>query len=344
MKRSAFLRIVVLAPWGLRYALADAAASAAGPRSRGIGWLLAHQSPDGSWRSARYGAFRDGRALTPLVLRALSSCEGNENACKRACDWLLAQGSSLFDAYPVHLSSEILGSLPRCPVLQPLAEVARTRLLSLQCPRTGGWSYAHTPPPAEGELSPMHQANLAATTMAVEGLRAAGLKAGDAAIRRALPFVGSCQNQATGERAFDDGGFFEMPDDPARNKAGSAGVDVSGKTRYRSYASATADGLRAMLLCGEDPRSERVVAAVEWLKRFRWRVEGGKDSPADLSYYTARSIARCEVLCPGVVEVAEGLPKLLTEAQETDGSWCNTAGEMREDCPVVATALALGAV
>ena len=109
-----------------------------------------------------------------------------------------------------------------------------------------------------------------------------------------------------------------------------------GKTRYRSYASATADGLRGLLLSGETMDSPRVVKAAGWLRKFRWKIEGAADAPADLSYYTARSIGRCARLG---AEVA-GIPvEALAECQEEDGSWCNVAGEMREDCPVVATAL-----
>jgi hypothetical protein len=344
MKRSAFLRLMALAPWGLRYALAGDAGACADPLGRGIAWLISRQSPDGAWRSDSYGAFRDGRALTPLALRALPLRSETEHARKRVCEWLAGQGQWLFDEYPVHLASEILGSARPCPELRSLAEIARGRLLSLQCPRTGGWSYALTAPPADGPLSPMHQANLAATTMAIEGLRAAGLQVDDAVIQRALPFVYACQNQASGNDAFDDGGFFEIPDDPARNKAGTAGTDRSGKVRYFSYASATADGLRALRLCGEVGDAPRVAAAALWLKHFKWDAAGGKDSPADLIYYTARSIARTARICPEIAGVAAALPRLLAASQEADGSWRNKAGEMREDCPEVATALALEAI
>src|SRR5580704_3263475 len=37
----------------------------------GVAYLLAQQSPDGSWRSDLYATFKDGLALTPLVVGAL---------------------------------------------------------------------------------------------------------------------------------------------------------------------------------------------------------------------------------------------------------------------------------
>src|SRR5262249_61079434 len=40
-------------------------------RRRAFRFLLDRQSPDGAWRSDLYGHFKDGTALTPLVLQAL---------------------------------------------------------------------------------------------------------------------------------------------------------------------------------------------------------------------------------------------------------------------------------
>src|SRR5437016_2480651 len=37
----------------------------------GVRFLLARQAPDGAWRSDVYAAFKEGDALTPLVLNAL---------------------------------------------------------------------------------------------------------------------------------------------------------------------------------------------------------------------------------------------------------------------------------
>jgi len=325
MKRADFLRLAVVAPWALRHVVAGGGTGTLpDPRSAAVAWLLKQQSGDGAWRSDTYGAFRDGRPLTPVVLRALARELPAEAASRNACKWLLENRANLFEEYPVHLASAILESSVHLPDLKPLADAAKARLLELQGPGNGGWSYATVPLPATGELSPMQQPNLAATVMAIDGLRAAGLRADDSVLRKSLAFVLSCQNHGEGE--FDDGGFFQMADDPARNKAGIAGTDREGKTRYKSYTSATADGLRAMLLCGESPDSPRVRAAKEWLQRFPDK------GPADLRYYAARSLAKSGLLPPT-------LRSELVAGQAADGSFRNPAGEMREDCPVVATAL-----
>ena len=333
MRRADFLRLLALAPWCPRVALAEGVRR--DPRQAAAKWLAARQSPDGAWRSDTYGAFRDGRALTPVVLRTMATVDHDSGVCRRACGWLLEKGEELFETYPVHLASAVLEVAPRLPKLAPLASVARTRLEALQCATSGGWSYSPIPPPRAGGAAPMQEANLSATAIALDGLRPGG-----ADLRKALAFVRSCQNQATGDEAHDDGGFFQMPDDPARNKAGRAGKDRHGTERFRSYASATADGLRALISCGEKTDSPRVLAAAEWLRRFRWTPQGGRNAPADLIYYTARSIAVTRPLVTGIP-----LPAAMIEAeQKPDGSWRNPAGEMREDCPVVATSLALEAL
>lgn len=327
MNRAAFLRLACVAPLWLRHKAAGGE-SPVTPRAAGTGWLLGRQSPDGAWRSEAYGAFRDGRALTLVVLRALP----RGKAAAKACQWLLGNGGTLFDEYPVHLASALLECATRFPELEPLSATARDRLLALQCPGSGGWSYSPRPP--TNETAPMQQANLSATAMAIDGLRVGGVAADDPRLHKPAAFLRTCQNHASGDDAFDDGGFFQLAADPSRNKAGSAGKDRLGIMRYRSYASSTADGLRAMLLCGESPDSPTVRAVVAWLRRHAGR------TPPDLKYYTASSIARTARLLP---ELAPLIPDLSAE-QKTDGSWQNPAGEMREDCPIVATALALEAL
>lgn len=327
MNRATFLQLACVAPWCLRLPASGCGNDGGDMRTKATSWLLERQSPDGAWRSDTYGSFRDGRALTPVVLRALPAGD----AADKACRWLLENRGTLFDDYPIHLASALLEAATRFPELPPLAKIARDRLLSLQCPGSGGWSYSPRPP--ADESAPMQQANLSATAMAIDGLRAGGLAADDPRLCKAMAFLRTCQNHAGGDPAFDDGGFFQLAADPARNKAGRAGTDRLGVIRYRSYASATADGLRALLLCGEKSDSPAVRAAADWLRRFADR------TPANLNYYTARSIARTASLLP---ELLPFIPDLAA-SQQPDGSWRNPAGEMREDCPVVATALALEA-
>src|SRR5207245_5587747 len=132
----------------------------------------------------------------------------------------------------------------------------------------GGWGYCPTLPrkPPDGQLTPpLTESNLSATLAALAALRAGGVPADDPAVRKARFFVERCQNFGD-DPAYDDGGFFFIYDDGVRNKAGVAGKDRQGRERYLSYGSTTADGLRALLLCGLPAEHPRVAAARRWLE------------------------------------------------------------------------------
>jgi len=200
---------------------------------------------------------------------------------------------------------------------------------------------------------------------AVGALRAAGVPADDPRVREALGFVERCQNLPLAgaapdsgfDEGLDDGGFFLSPSDPARNKAGTAGIDANGRVRGRSYASATADGLRALLACGVPPDDERVVRARAWLARGFDPERNGGDFPPErateraastfyAAWSAAHAFARLEArsAAAGGAGQARELARALLARQRADGSFAGDAGILLEDDPLVATPLALGAL
>jgi len=352
-----------------------------------VRFLLARQSPEGAWRSEIYAAFKEGDALTPLVTGVLLALTPDKKvlACARRgaeflaglvrADGTIAEGpyGLNYPAYTAALTVTALsGTGPefdaaRNAWLAYLTERQLTEALGWEPSDQayGGWGYAHGLPrkPAPGVPAPLlTESNLSATVFAVEALRDAGLASSSAA-ERALRFVGRCQNYAgefdPGDPAFDDGGFFFMYDDPLRNKAGTAGTDQTGRQRFASYGSMTADGLRALLACGLPQTSPRVTAARHWLeKHFSVTAHPGRFAPgrravrASIYYYYCWSLARAlaavgarEVSLPsGAVHWAEALAEELLRRQRPDGSWVNEAVDVREDDPVVATAQAAAAL
>ncbi|HEY8505390.1 MAG TPA: prenyltransferase/squalene oxidase repeat-containing protein, partial [Gemmataceae bacterium] len=227
----------------------------------------------------------------------------------------------------------------------------------------GGWGYARGVPrkPKPDEIAPPHlESNLSATLFALEALRAAKVPDRDPVYAKALTFVKRCQNwEEAPERRdpeFDDGGFHFIYADPVRNKAGVAGKDRHGRQRFHSYGSTTADGLRALLLCGVAPDSPRVKAARAWLeKHFRADAHPGKYAGRYESdrnavyYYYAASVARAlrslgirEVATDeGAVNWSEVLGAKLVGRQRADGSWVNPIELVRENDPIVATCFAV---
>jgi hypothetical protein len=258
-------------------------------------FLVDRQSADGAWRSDVYGPFKEGDALTPLVLATLVSVsnaaqaaaaidKGTDYVAKMVLpDGTVAPPNSTL-AYPTYAAAGAVIALSgqhdeslcfaRDAWLRYLRERQLTEALDWQPadPFYGGWGYVDEPPRKPGNdepLAPMAQPNLSATVFAVAALRAAGITAQDPALRKAMFFVHRCQNYADSElhidERFDDGGFFFILGDPVRNKAGALGKDRFGRDRFSSYGSATVDGLRALILCGSAAADPRVLAAWRWL-------------------------------------------------------------------------------
>ena len=147
-----------------------------------------------------------------------------------------------------------------------------------------------------------------------------------------------------------DGGFFLSPVVLDANK-GAVFVDESGPY-HGSYATATADGLLALLAAGVPADDERVRAARAWLERHE-----GLDHPAGIprggpqawgaAVYFYHLAVRAEA------EAALGFPRRLAAAiarelrphQRPDGSFINERNHlMKENDPLLATALAVVAL
>lgn len=354
--------------------------------SAAAAFLTGQQSSDGAWRPDTYGAFRDGPSLTPLVLQALLAAptsERGEQAFRTGTEYVvkMVQTDGGIDGGPRGLSYPVYTAANALVVLSKPCNAhyrqARDAWLSYLRARQlteglgwqpsdkeyGGWGYASGVPrkPKPGEAAPaLTESNLSATVFALEALRAAGARADDPAVARALTFVRRCQNYdddpIVREPLFDDGGFFFIYDDPVRNKGGSAGKDRKGRQRFASYGSTTADGLRALLACGLPGADARVAAARSWIeKNFNAADHPGTyvherraDRPA-LYFYYCCSVAKAlhtlnlkEVQPPTAkVAWAGDLADHLLSRQRADGGWVNPARAVREDEPVLATALAM---
>jgi hypothetical protein len=351
-------------------------------------FLLDHQSPDGAWRSSVYGAFKDGDALTPLVLHTLLAAAQHaevRSAVRQGAEYLagLIRADGTINApyglnYPAYTAA--LSVLVLNHPVSRAYENARSTWLSYLKERQltealgwhpsdsayGGWGYAqelpHKPQPGQ-PAPPLTESNLSATVLALEALRCGGTPADAPALGRVFGFVCRCQNfaadPAQNDPAFDDGGFFFIHHDALRNKAGIAGVDRTGSTRFCSYGSTTADGLRALLASGLMKDDARVRAAHRWLEgNFSAAVHPGKFPPerqavqAGVYFYYCWSLVRALSLLgvstlqtpAGSVRWRKTLTQELLRRQRPDGSWINDAVEVREDDPLVATALAAGAL
>lgn len=344
MARVALLGLLVAAAGCSRPATPPAPAVASAP-AQGIGsgvvFLLSQQSDDGAWRSDVYATFKDGTALTGLVVRALQdAADAGEPADavaarEKASAWLakfVAPDGNITEPvdgfpYPVYTSALSVIALSHADNMTHVKarDAWLEYLLARQLTeengwtpgdkRYGGWGYYPRIPkmPAPGQAIPAQhllESNLSATVFAVEARAAAGRRdaARDHAAQR---FLLRCRNA--------DGGFHFIYDDPVRNKAGTDGHNPNGEPRYRSYGSATADGARGLAICEAQFRLRHPNTAecpsvarggeVDWLvKHFAADRHPGEYLPAfepsrnAVYYYYAASVAKA-FRALGVTEV-----------------------------------------
>lgn len=360
-------------------------------------YLVNKQSPDGAWRSETYGALRDGPSLTSFVISGLwflpqAGPEG-QAAFRRGAGYmagfvdergLLRVGPRelLFPVYTAAGASRMIVHAETSPRYLSARQAWLTYLRGRQLteelgwqpsdPEYGGWGFSLDVPrkPPTGQPKEMFfESNLAATIFAVAALRSAKTPDGDPAFRRALVFIERCQNfndkLAENDAAWDDGGFFFMPDDVAQNKAGIAGKDRDGRVRFHSYGTMTADGVRALLRCGLPADHPRVVVARKWLERnFSADRNPGIFEPdravlRDATYYYWTWAAAHAFLALGVdgrppkgstpriesvVDWPEKLAKALLHRQQPDGTWTNRYTDAKEDDPLIATSWAVASL
>jgi hypothetical protein len=346
------------------------------------------QSPDGAWRSDVYATFKDGPALTPLVVCALqdaatgASAPDTSAACRKgsvylanmvAADGSITGGESGLD-YPAYTAALAVKALshPENKDLIKARDAWLKHLLDRQLTERlgwalgdkpyGGWGYCRLLPkkPAPGALAPpLVESNLSATVFALDALKAAAHTDPRPYIL-ADRFLRSCQNE--------DGGFFFIYDDPVRNKAGSLDLPPAAPTRFHSYGSTTADGVRGTLITepvrmkAEDETAKPVVVfrgnkypsmkGLDWLdQHFRPDTHPGRyiatheRNREAVYYYYAASVAQAfraaDVREAGGKPWAGPLAAELARRQAADGSWANPVELVRENDPLVATSNAV---
>lgn len=214
----------------------------------------------------------------------------------------------------------------------------------------GGWNYYD-----EASRSSL-EANLSVTSFALEALARSGNLAGTPTARQALLFLKRTQNlphpAPADRKRLLDGGFAFSPRD---SKAGQR-VFPDGEIIYRPYGSATADGLRSLLLLGVDVEDERAQAALNWLT-YHFSVEENTNfgtreraiMAQGVYFYYLCSLTDALERC-GQSELNHSAgpipwPRLvamqLLARQREDDSWRGEVSVMNEDDPTQATALAV---
>lgn len=322
-------------------------------------YLWSRQEADGGWHSHTYGLLRSGQALTPFVLDALLQIPGEVlplplAKVDLAMAFLRAQtresgALGMADPgipdYPNYATALAVSSFRRArrpgwkPVIAPMAAYLRGQQFTEQNgwrpqdPAYGAWGTGgdRRTPPDTGHV------DLSMTRYVLDALRAAGASDSDPALVAARVFIQRCQNRDA------DGGFFFTTTEIDTNKAGQDG------DRFRSYGTATADGILALLAAGHPRTDAHVIAAQRWLMDHHrdmdvpgFTGEAYQRWPRGLAYYY--SACSAQAFRALQVNAGDGVVRGLHRTQRDDGSWVNPENLVKEDDPLIATPFAIRAL
>ncbi|MBC7856315.1 MAG: hypothetical protein IAF94_23030, partial [Pirellulaceae bacterium] len=215
-------------------------------------------------------------------------------------------------------------------------------------PSYGGWDFL-----GQGDAHGVTTGtNVSVTCLVLEALaeefrrEPGGKQIGEiqAALRRVLPWVNLCQQK--------DGGFCFTPEPMSLNNKADFRDDA--RHEPRAYGTATCDGIRCLLAGGIKADDKRIVKAASWLaaRPSLELVPGFEGLPPELGwqrglrFYYYASLAKVLPTLP-VADVAsrrKGVLEMLLKLQRTDGSFLNEIDRMRENDPLIATALGVMAI
>jgi hypothetical protein len=351
---------------------------------RACDYLWSQQADDGGWHSPQYAVLRSGQALTPFVLHALlgasdSISSDKAHSVRRAVDFIrkhtdvngvLGRADPEVLEYPVYGTAYAVLCLKRIqsdPLLHRLQNydlIMRLEAYLIRAqfdeadgfePRDaayGGWGFdiAHEPGrPGHMDLAHTRRA-LAALDAPIDGASSGHYRApADLALvhERARKFLKLVQKHPdVAQLALFDGGFYFSPVVLDANKGRE---EIDDNTKYfRSYATATCDGVLALLASGVPRDDDRIVRAAAWL----WQHDNlayPQGVPTDhpepwgeaiqFYHFAVRAEAYSALKWPG--DWKTQLAAEVARHQSADGSVSNEASPlMKEDDPLLCTALA----
>ncbi|MCA9246810.1 MAG: terpene cyclase/mutase family protein [Planctomycetales bacterium] len=351
-------------------------------------FLWNQQSDDGAWRSKTYGLLKSGQALTPFVLHTLlqvpeAICKPPDGGVDRALAFLRSSSNArgalgAADADVLEYPNYATALALRCFLLADRDEdrdrIVRMRNLLIDAqfcepngfqPSTlayGGWGFGGEHSPGEtGHTDISHVRHVlealcdtGANSDVFEKAQAylSVLQKDPHDIRPQPSLFPEDEELPTTNADKYDGGFYISSVILAANK-GQPG-DNRDPSHWFSYATATSDGVLALLACGVERDDPRLQDAKIWLQNHP-RIDYPEGIPEvsdnyplpwgeaiHFYHYAVRAQAYAALDFAG--QWREDMAVLLQQEQRTDGSFVNTASPlMKEDDPLVATTLALQA-
>lgn len=344
-------------------------------------WLWAQQAEDGGWHSDHHGFLKGGQAWTPFVLHALLQVPDSVYSVEpanidKAFQFIISHliGDSVLGLhdpdileYPNYATAYALQAMATYDPIryQPYTEkmadyLARQQFDSYRGMEPshvafGGWGFGETrlQPGETGHLDLSHTRRvLQALSMLEEQYVYERAKA--------QSFLAMCQKWpadprpqpgmlAGGNAEIFDGGFYYSPVIEDANKGKRLVGSTQDEWYFQSYATATCDGVLALLASGVALDDKRLSTAIDWLENHS-EMAFPEGIPQDdvnqwhevMKYYhlcvRSEAFAAIGVSGPWKAQIQE----ILADGQAADGSFANPHGKLnKEDDPVMCTALAI---
>ena len=339
-----------------------------------VRYLWSVQADDGGWHSRTYGLLSSGQSMTAFVLDALTQVpeslyEPPSRSRRRAVEFIadhtdsggaVGRSDPLLPDYPNYATSLAVTALRRLGRQAGDDWIASmtAHLRGQQFTEQNGWTEDHpvygawgmggdrrTPPDTGHVDLSMTRHVLQALAAAEPAANSNGVGAPATvqrpAFRKASVFVDRCHH--FGNARATDGGFHFSTVILDANKAGE------GENGFKSYGTATADGILSLLALGRGREGAGVRAAAEWLSSHHLPGQApGFPKPSHHRwrrglwyYYAAVSSEAFRRLGISPPHSTTDLP---AQVQRPDGSFSNPENLVKEDDPLIATGLALRAL
>jgi squalene-hopene/tetraprenyl-beta-curcumene cyclase len=324
-------------------------------RQRGIDFLKAAQSSDGTWTSNTSSGVT-ALAVTALLRSGLPTSDPTVAKGLKALEKFVQKDGGIYHPNTAHKNYET------CVAVVALKEAdadgrydqilarADKFLRGLQWDEEEGIDKSDVRYGGADYGPSKKRPDLSNTQFLLDALKALGAKDDDPNIQKALVFVSRCQNlesqynQTPLAAKVNDGGFIYTPV--------GAGSSAAGKTAnggLRSYGSMTYAGLKSMIYAGLTAKDPRVKAASEWIRKNYTVEENPGMGQQGLYYYFDTFAKTLSVMKIDQFEDAGGqkhdwrkeLASQLFHLQQPNGSWVNPKERWLEGDPSLATAYGL---
>lgn len=342
-------------------------------------YIFSKQSPDGAWKSEHYGLLKSGQSLTPFILHTLSGStlqksQTYQEMVDQAMNYLRRYNEKGvhgkcdpdFLDYPNYSTSYALrcflkfGQEKDHEKIKKMINYLQDQQFSekygfdLNSPPYGGWGFGINQKPTLGSF-----VDLAHTRRVLQSLSDANSITTDIQ-KRSKSFLHRLQKrQFTPVDSLPwrkglgyDGGFFSSPTIAYANKGRTLVDQDSGEKYFRSYATATCDGLLSMIALGYDLNSTEIKDAKKWLLQNQdWELPSGVplDDPSpwaeSMRFYNLMALAEVHASLQILGNWKKNIVHFLAKRQTTDGSFINLDGRlMKEDDPLISTTYAIVAL